>query len=919
MVKAKFCRFCGASLKNPQARFCPACGRPLSAEAPSAGEADTYLVIRSPGQAPREVPLTKDTMTLGRSAGNDIVLAETYVSGYHGRLERRDGTWHYIDQGSTNGTYVNGAMVAQAEVQAGDVLRIGDPNGNSVGLSLKRSDVEAAALPGGTMALDLADLQNQREIDIGRDPNSALHLSGAMVSWHHARILQSGDEHVLVDLNSTNGTFVNGARVTQSTTLHEGDVIQIGANKLVFQAQGVRQYEMTSGVRLDGIGIVREVGKGDRTKRILNEISLSVYPREFIALVGTSGAGKSTLMKALSGVSKAQNGQVLVNGDNLYERFDIYRTMIGYVPQDDILHRDLKVGDALRYSAKLRLPPDTKAEEIETRIDRVLEEVEMIAQKDQPITSLSGGQRKRVSIASELLAEPRLFFLDEPTSGLDPGLEKKMMYTLRRLADAGRTIVLVTHATANINQCDHVCFLSQGRLTYYGPPQETFDFFDVTSGDFADVYNRLDDIDPQVARQQAQAWQDKYESSNQYQQYVAQRQASLPEPVAPTSRKPTAQDGASQDIVREGPKVNPVRQLAVLTRRYLDLVLRDRLLLMALMVIMPIIAALMVVVSERNWMVGDPLAVINQQLAADLAAGEQTASYSLFAQNQTLLFAMSFAAVLLGIFAAGYEIVKEWSVYQRERMVTLRILPYIGSKIIVMGAFALLQCLLFMLVIALRVEYPKDGVIFAAPLEMYISLVLSVMAALTMGLLISSLVPNANTVIYLVFLVLMFQLIFAGALFEQSSPLTLTRWSMGALGASSNIDGVNELTRTRFLPDPITESFSTEVEKPSEDWEPITVVTGTQEIEVPIQPGITQTVAISVPEVIENEMITVTEVITESVTVEPDPVDIFTPKDFAIDYSRTPEHLVTSWLILMGFCLGFAVLTAVVLRLKDVV
>jgi len=308
-------------------------------------------------------------------------------------------------------------------------------------------------------------------ITIGRDPTSTIHLPGVVVSWSHARIDTVAERRVLVDLNSTNGTFVNGARISGSQLLREGDVIQVGPFKLVYQATGLQQYAEVGGVRLDGVRIVREVGSGGDTKRILDDISLSVLPREFIAVVGTSGAGKSTLLKALSGVAKAQGGQVLVNGDNLYQHFDLYRTMIGYLPQDDILHRDLKVADALRYSAKLRLPPDTSSAEIERRIDKVLEDVEMVAQKDQVINSLSGGQRKRVGIAAELLAEPRLIFLDEPTSGLDPGLEKKMMYTLRRLADAGRTIVLVTHATANITQCDHVCFLSQGRMAYYGPPR----------------------------------------------------------------------------------------------------------------------------------------------------------------------------------------------------------------------------------------------------------------------------------------------------------------------------------------------------------------------------------------------------------------------------------------------------------------
>jgi hypothetical protein len=141
---------------------------------------------------------------------------------------------------------------------------------------------------------------------------------------------------------------------------------------------------------------------------------------------------------------------------------------------------------------------------------------------------------------------------------------------------------------------------------------------------------------------------------------------------------------------------------------------------------------------------------------------------------------------------------------------------------------------------------------------------------------------------------------------------------MGALGASSNMEHIIHLTRTRFIPDPITEDFSTEVEKPSEDWEPITVVTKTQEIPVAVQPGITQTVAISVPEVIENEMVTVMETVTESVTIEPDSVDVFTVRDHAIDYTRTPENLLRAWIVLAAFSVGFTVLTAVVLRSKDV-
>jgi hypothetical protein len=494
------------------------------------------------------------------------------------------------------------------------------------------------------------------------------------------------------------------------------------------------------------------------------------------------------------------------------------------------------------------------------------------------------------------------------------------MHTLRRLADGGRTIVLVTHATANIVQCDHVCFLSQGHMVYFGPPEEALQFFGVTSGDFADIYDQLDDPDPQVARQKAAASEENFKRSSHYQRYVADRQRELPR----------VQQEAGQTASRRGPRVSVVRQFLVLTRRYLDLVLRDKLLLSVLMVVMPLVGALLLQISDHNWLVGDSLAGIESQLAADLAVGESSATYAIVGDSQTLMFIMALASVLLGLFASVYEIVREWSIYQRERMVTLRILPYIASKVVVLGVFALLQCLLLMLVISLKVDFPKEGVFLPAPVEMYITLVLATLAAILMGLLISAIVPNLNTVIYIVFLVLFFQMIYAGVLFDlpgftnQFSNLTLTRWAMEGLGTSADMEWLNSLTQTRFQPDPVTEEVSMDVEKPDEDWEPVTVVTTTQEIEVPIQspdpsqPVITQTVPISVPEVTMNEMVTVTETVTETFTVEPEPMDIFNEQEFGIEYTGTTGHLGKDWLMLAGFGLLFGLATAIVLRRKDV-
>lgn len=939
----------------------------------------TKLFVEIPGAPSREITLEERVYTIGRGRGSDIEIPLSHISGQHGRLEPQGGGWTYRDLDSTNGSTHNGRRVKTVLLADGDILELGSLHDGPARLTFRTAVPVSAPPPApvaaepeplgdsGTVFMGTAGLA--KEMIIGRDPKAAIHLAAPVVSFRHAQLSWGRQGHTLTDLDSLNGTFLNGQRLERPMVLQDGDVVQIGPFTLLYGPEGLQQFSSAGGVRLDGLNLVRQVGSGERTKRILDEINISILPKEFVTLVGTSGAGKSTLMMALNGFVRAE-GKVLVNGDDLYRHFDLYRTMVGYVPQDDIIHRDLTVINALRYAAQLRLPEDTTAEEIEQRIEKVLEQVEMVGQKEQVVSSLSGGQRKRVSIASELLAEPNLFFLDEPTSGLDPGLEKKMMKTMRRLADAGRTIVLVTHATANIVECDHVCFLSQGRMVYFGPPGEALDYFGVTTGDFADIYTQLDDPDPARAKEVAADWERKFRRSQHYQRYVAGRHQRLPKP------RLTGEGADTQ----QGPRASILRQFMVLTRRYLDLVLRDKVLLTVLMAVMPIIGLLLLLISDGNWLVGNAGGEIDRQLAADLAAGDNNAVYAIVGDSQTLLFIMALASILLGLFASVYEIVKERSVYQRERMVTLKILPYIASKVVVLGAFGLIQCLLLMIVVNLKVEMPKEGVLMAAPIEMYITLLLGTLAAITLGLLISAIVPNANTVIYLVFLVLFAQMIFAGVIFDlpgianQFSTVTLTRWTMEGLGTSADMDGLNALTRTRFKPDPITEIVEMEIERPSDDWEPVTVITTTQDVEisfdleitetvpislpevsvitvtqeitVPVQPGIVQTVPISapevsvitvtrditipiaqpitstvpmsVPEVTVNDVFSVTEMVTESYTTEPDPMDVYTEQDFHIHYDREPGHLFLDWGILAGFGALFGLATAIVLRRQDV-
>lgn len=794
-----FCRHCGNQMANPNAPFCPACGHATQKLQPGASPQRSatkriqlaQLMIQWPGGRNQVVPLGKNVVGLGRDPTSDVVIDFPTVSRNHACLEQRNGVYHVTDLGSRNGTTLNGRRLQPNVPHAmttGAVLRIGDQAGNSVSLTF--TDGSAQVVQPVVRQLDLS---GRATVTLGRDPQSDVPLPDPTVSWHHARIDQTAGGAALRDLHSTNGTFVNNRRVTQQP-LQPGDRIQLGPFQFVYQPSHLAQVGSALSFCLDAVQLRRQVpdrNKPGAIKVILNDVHLSIQPREFVALVGGSGAGKSTLMNALSGFKCADQGQVLVNGDDLYQNYDLYRAQLGYVPQDDIVHVGLPVSHALRYAARLRLPPDTSAQEIDKRIDDVLARVGMTAQKGQPISSLSGGQRKRVNIGTELLAEPGLFFLDEPTSGLDPGLEKRMMDTLRLLADEGRTIVLVTHATANITLCDLVAFMAQGRLVFYGPPDEARRFFGVT--DFADIYTQLEPPPtPQNANpdleQISQHFETRFKADPCCRQYVTGRQQS----VHGKSNPPQPATGQAAS------KLSPLahlRQFAIAAQRYGELIIRDRMSLTVLLAVMPIIGLLLLLIGSQDDLVGATAAEIARQV-------ESEGSYRVAGRAQTLLFMMSLAAVLLGLFGAAYEIVKEWSIYRRERMVNLSIVPYLGSKAFVLMAFALLQCLALLIVLSLKVDLPKEGILFSAPLEMYVTLILSTLVSVSMGLFVSSVARSQNMVIYVILVVLFIQIIFGGVLFDLPeatkaiSYLTVTRWTMESLGSTVDMDRLAALGKT---------------------------------------------------------------------------------------------------------------------------
>ena len=279
---------------------------------------------------------------------------------------------------------------------------------------------------------------------------------------------------------------------------------------LPFPLTGVRKPQ--TAIRLDAQGLSKNV---DGTK-ILLDISLSIHPGEFVGLLGPSDAGKSTLLNALNGFRPADQGRVLLNGTNLYQEFDRFRSLLGYVPQDDIVHTSLSVYQALYYAALLRLPQAEKGNTIKQRVTEIIRTLELDAQAKIKIKKLSGGQRKRVSLGIELLTSPPLLFLDEPTSGLDPGLEERMMKLFHKLSREGRTVILTTHIMESLRLLDLAAILNKGWLVFYGPPELALNTFNVT--EFADIYAKLEKFDPAELAHQ-------YRQSPIYKKYVFSRLA----------------------------------------------------------------------------------------------------------------------------------------------------------------------------------------------------------------------------------------------------------------------------------------------------------------------------------------------------------------------------------------------------------
>jgi ABC-type multidrug transport system ATPase subunit/ABC-type multidrug transport system permease subunit len=707
-------------------------GSPAAPPSPSAHASAPATVLHA---GERHV-LVSGSFTIGRLTDNDLAVASDAVSRYHARIEAVSGGYRITDLDSRNGTQLNGERFRGEGrwLSNGDTIVVGETvlrflAGEETRLGTPHTPIV------GTQVVQLT----KSRLTIGRDPSNDVVLGDPNVSRFHAEAARLQDGRVAIrDLASRNGTRVNGELV-RSALLQPGSEVGIGPYRLVFDGAAFVARSEQGALRLDAEAVAMRVG----AKQILSQTTLSVQPGELVAFIGESGSGKTTLLKALAGVTTPTSGAVKVNGEPVSARL----TDIGYLPQDEIVHPALSVRESLRYSARLRLPGDSRESEIEETVDRALEELGLTAHADTRIGALSGGQRKRVGLATEILSRPSLLFLDEPTTGLDPGLESRMMALLRELSGNSRAVVVVTHATKSLGLCDRLVVMGRGGvLCFEGSPDEALEFFGADGYD--DIYPALEDRDPAD-------WQ---------RQLLATKPPLLPDrapaPAAPARPR------------RRAPMAG-LRHAQILISRYARLFVRDRRNVLILLAQIPVLG----------------LAIAGLFKISVFTRPSPDAG-----QAVKLTFLLLVTTVWIGMIDASREIIKEKSVFSREHSVGVGLGAYLLSKAVVLFALAAVQALVLTGIVLAFQPLHSSLHVYATVLAI---VVLTAFAAVAMGLLVSALVRNQDQATSFIPLVLIPQLFFGGSIVataQMSAPLravtkvVVTQWSYAGLGAGIDMN-----------------------------------------------------------------------------------------------------------------------------------
>ena len=680
----------------------------------------------------------KDKITFGRSDDNDIVISSPIVSSYHGYFLLDENSISIYDNKSKNGIFINNILLF-------DNCKIGNNDTIKIDNIMEPLDVGVLMVLNSDENIDdwkSLDISNKNEILIGRNSKCDIVLDRVAVSSKHARIEKRENKYFLGSFDKNSGIILDNNILSEEVVLREKDVFIINDIKLIYSSDKIIYQTKEQGVKLEAIDIVKTVKIKGKKKNISDHVDFQANPGEFIALVGGSGAGKSTFMHAISGVSKPTSGSVLINGNELYNNFSVLKKLIGYVPQDNIIYDDLTLYDMLKYTADLRMPEDTSKKEKNKRINEVLEIVEMKDKKDVMIRNLSGGQQKRASIAVELIADPKLFFLDEPTSGLDPGTERNIMKTLRKMAQNGKTIILVTHNTLNLHLCDKVVFFGYGgKLCFDGTPSDALEFFNVT--DFVDIYNEI--------YENPDKWKLNFKSSKYKKEINAKN----------TNNTTTSYE-----------KKNIFKQYLSLTLRKFKLLFNNKQQLLMLFAQAPLLAFLLTLVVTENIF------------------------YS-YEETKSILFTLSNAGIWLGLLNSIQEICKEKVILKKEHMADLRISSYLLSKVTYLVIIGLIQSILLVLSFSLFLgSIPEIGLLNSWIIETIFIVFITIFTSSTMGLIVSSFSKDSSFALTTPTLLIIPQMLFSGILFpldgivDKLSNLTKCRWSVEALATINDLNSL---------------------------------------------------------------------------------------------------------------------------------
>jgi len=802
---------------------------PPRTPSPPARTSPAYLdLVDSRTGQTRRIELSKDVTRLGRDPEAEIVIDAdaAVVSRRHAEIRKSGPQYTITDLKSFNGTLVNNQRISDTvplfdrdEIQLGNggpTLRLSDPShpapphrmiqpgapSPSQNVIPEAFGQIAAIARGATIVSTSGTLQpsapasgaqpqllarlsfdTRSQLSVGRAADNDVRLDGLQISNHHARFVRTNGNVSVEDAGSTNGVYVNGERISGRRAVQLSDVIQIGPFVLQADvAQGVAVYDTRSKTRIDCINIAKVVKNrsGGGSIKLLDDVGLTIQPNEFVGLLGPSGAGKSTLMDSLNGMRPASSGHVLINNLDLYNHLDSLKQSIGYVPQDDIIHRELTVFRTLYYVARLRLSRDVSSREIDQIVNEVMDVTGLSERRDVPVSQLSGGQRKRVSIAVELITKPSVIFLDEPTSGLDPATEEKIMKLFRQIAESGRTVILTTHAMENVKLFDKIVVLMRGKLVFYGAPQEALAH--VKAESFKDLYDKLEaPIDQQLAslpplppsaskaqkaerkkqreqisEQIAEDWKRKFQTTVQYRRNVVEPLSGLPRDgraAAPPKRRMSIFDA--------------LRQWATLTRRYLEVLTRDKFNLLILFGQAPIIAFLTYLVVGAK------------------------------APRDFPYFVMALVAIWFGTSIASREIIRERAVYTRERMVNLRLLPYVGSKLFVLAIIVSLQCL-FLYGSLKFFHYTGMMAVPGWAIPQLVIVLITAMVGIALGLFVSAMVKTSEMATSMVPLILIPQILFCGLVGVPEntarviSTVVPATWAFDGIKRFSTLDTLDE-------------------------------------------------------------------------------------------------------------------------------